>query len=227
VEGSVVLEDRESQEARAKAERDQRGKDMVELLAAIVLSVATIVTAWSAFQATKWGGVMSLEFSTANATRTEATQAATAAGQQVLIDVVMFTDWLNATADDDSVLAGFYEERFRSDFTPAFEAWVATDPLNNPDAPQVPFQMDEYVNELGEEAEALEKEATEAAGRAREANQQGDNYVLTTVLFASVLFFGGVSSKFSSMRAKAVTLGFGFFVLVAGTLLILTFPIEI
>ena len=199
----------------------------IELLAAVVLSIATIVTAWSAFQATKWGGVMSLEFSAANAARTEANQAYTAAGQQVVIDVITFTDWLNATGTDQTELADFYEERFREEFTPAFDAWLAADPLNDPDAPEVPFSMDEYSLELEAKAADLELEAAAASERASQANQRGDNYVLTTVLFASVLFFGGVSSKFRSVRAKVVTLGFGFFLLLAGTAIILTFPIEV
>jgi hypothetical protein len=45
------------------------------------------------------------------------------------------------------------------------------------------------------EAQRLADEADAAAVAGREANQNGDNYVLTAVLFASVLFFSGVASR--------------------------------
>ncbi|MDZ7733282.1 MAG: hypothetical protein U5R31_09335 [Acidimicrobiia bacterium] len=199
----------------------------VELIAAILLSIATVATAWSAFQATKWGGVMAIEFSNANAARTEATAASDAAGQFVGIDVQLFTQWLNAYEDGNQELAQVYERRFREDFKPAFEAWWAMDPFENPESTQVPFQMEEY--HLPEEQQAIEltAEADEASEAARVANQRGDNYVLTTVLFASVLFFAGVSGKFNARRAKIITLVMASGILVIGIGLIATFPVQL
>ena len=43
----------------------------------------------------------------------------------------MFFQWVNATETDEGALADFYEARFRPDFRPAFDAWLATDPLTN------------------------------------------------------------------------------------------------
>lgn len=198
-----------------------------ELIAAVLLSIATVVTAWSAFQATKWSGEMAIEFSDANAARTESAEARAVAGQLTEIDVTVFTQWVAAYADGDQRLADAYADRFRDDFKPAFEAWIAQDPLDNPDAPAVPFELDEYDLPEEHEADRLTDEADAAGVRAREANQRGDNYVLTTVLFASVLFFAGVSNKFDSRRAKTITLAMGSALLALGVVLILTFPIRI
>jgi hypothetical protein len=199
----------------------------IEFVAAIVLSIATVLTAWSAFQATKWGGVMSIRFSESAAARTESVQAANRADADRTIDVTLFSDFLAAYSAGDDELAGFIRERFRDEFAPAFEAWVALEPLENPDAPETPFAMDDYVLAEDQQAVELAALADQRGQEARQANQRGDNYVLTTVLFASVLFFAGISSKASTLRSQGLLFGVSAVLLVAGAVLIATFPVEI
>jgi hypothetical protein len=81
-------------------------------------------------------------FSEAGAARTQSAQAAARANTEQAVDVGLFTDYAAALSAGDERLAGFIEERFRDEFRPAFEAWRALDPLNNPDAPATPFEMD-------------------------------------------------------------------------------------
>jgi hypothetical protein len=86
--------------------------------------------------------------------------------------------------------------------------------------------MEEYVLAAAHQAEELRTEAEAAAGVAAEANQTGDNYVLTTVLFASVLFFAGISSKFSGRWVRIALVTVGFLAFVAGSLILVTFPMH-
>lgn len=216
--------------------------DRVELVATIAIAIATILTAWSAFQAGKWGGTQAINFSEAGAARTESTRADTSAGQLAQIDVAMYLDWIQALATEakegeipsieaglaeaiPGTVSGFLRIRFREEFVPAIDAWIATDPVNNPDAPKAPFEMKEYVIAKSVEADELSALADQKSQDARDANQNGDNYVLTMVLFASVLFFGGVSSKMGSRRNQILMLGFGIVVLVAGVVILSTLPI--
>jgi hypothetical protein len=87
--------------------------DWVEILSAIVLALATIASAWSAYQATRWGGVMSIEFSQANASRTLAMESYTEAGQLSQVDVATFIAWAEAVSNEDQVLQDFLRARFR------------------------------------------------------------------------------------------------------------------
>jgi hypothetical protein len=203
------------------AERERR----YELLATLVLSIATVLTAWSAFQANKWGGEMSLQFSAANAARTFSVQAANEAAAQTSVDVGVFVEYAAAVAAGDDDLASFLEERFRPEFAPAFEAWLATDPLEDPDAPATPFEMEEYALAASDEAERLAAEADAASQAARAANQQGDDYVLLTVLFASVLFFAGVSTKTSRTLARVGLTALATVLLVGAGTVMATYPI--
>ena len=200
---------------------------IIEILAAIALSLATLLAAWSAFQSSKWGGVQSNDYASAGATRTQSTQLSTAAGQLATVDVTLFTQWLNAKASSDTDLASFYEKRFRDEFKTAFDAWLKTEPFINPDAPDTPFEMNEYVVQLAVEAKRLSGEADSLSASARKANSTGDRYVLMTVLFASVLFFAGISSKFKAPWSRTSMIIIAFTVLIASTIAVFTFPIQL
>ena len=217
--------------------------DTVELIATTVLAVAAIATAWSGFQSAKWSGEQTIAFSEASAARTESTRASTTAGQQVQIDVGLFTDWLAAVETerragdlviapgrpydpDPGSLSGFLFDRFRPEFVPAIDAWLDTDPLVVTDAPASPFEMDEYRLAALERADELLTRAEARAADARRANQTSDNYVLTGVLFALVLFFAGVSSKLRRSRNRSIMILLAIVGLVAGIATVLSLPIQ-
>ena len=103
---------------------------------------------------------------------------------------------------DPNALSGFLYERFRPEFKVAVDAWIATHPRFNPDAPTTPFAMPEYQVARVEEGCAARTEAKVQSAAARTANQRSDNYVLMTIMFATVLFFAGISSKMDTFRAR-------------------------
>ncbi|MEA3440869.1 MAG: hypothetical protein U9R58_11350 [Chloroflexota bacterium] len=197
----------------------------VEFIATFVLALATVATAWSGFQSARWGGEQSTKFSQAGALRTESTRASTKAGQLVQIDIGLFTNWINAYAEDNSQLVNFYEKRFREEFMPAFDAWLATDPVNNPDSPPSPFTMPEYQISLAEEADRLTAEAENSFAEGDEANQISDRYVLNTVFLASVLFLAGIQQRFKSFIVKISLVTFGLLILMYGLYNIITLPV--
>jgi hypothetical protein len=104
----------------------EKGRDRVELVATVRLSVATVATAWSAYQANRWNGEQAKATSRANAARIESTRASGVANRQIQIDVALFTQFIDAFAQEQTELADFYRARFREEFTPSFDAWAAT-----------------------------------------------------------------------------------------------------
>lgn len=216
--------------------------DRVELVATIIMALAAIFTAWAAFQSAKWSGEQATSFSRAGAARTESTRFDTRAGQQAGVDVALFTSWLDAlnteirtgeiepleTADayvpTPETLSGFYFERMRSEFKAALDAWLQLNPLVTEGAPATPFAMDEYVLENAVEAARLQDVADQHAEDAAVANQTSDDYVLTVVAFALVLFFGGISSKLGETRNRYLTMGVSVFLFSGATWVLLTLP---
>jgi hypothetical protein len=217
----------------------------LELVAALLLALAAVTTAWAAFQSTKWSGVQADNYSQASAARLESTRASTEAGQLATIDVTTFTAWVGALSAErragvqnglhpdgryvpqSGTESGFLFARFRDEFRPAVEAWLATRPLENPDAPRTPFAVPEYRLEAEERATALEQRAEDFVARARTANQNGDNYVLMTIMFAVVLLLAGISTNLDNPRAQQALIAAAAIVFVIGTLLVATFPKEL
>jgi hypothetical protein len=203
------------------------GRNRVELVATILLAVATIATAWSGYQSTRWNGEQAKAGARANALRIDSAKAAGLANSQTEVDVATFTQWVNAYAQDQTELADFYFRRFREEFRPAVNAWVATTPLKNPDAPLTPFAMPQYKLEARAEADRLEAEAEVYAGQARESIQRASNYVLGVVLFASALFFAGMSTKLTSPKLRVAMLIIGCAVFLGTAIWIATSPVSI
>jgi hypothetical protein len=199
----------------------------VELVATVLLAVATVATAWSGYQSTRWNGEQAKASARANALRIDSAKAAALANSQTEIDVETFTQWVDAYALKRTELADFYFKRFRAEFRPAVTAWAATRPLENPAAPLTPFAMPQYKVAARAEAERLDAEAELVAAQARRNIQRASNYVLGVVLFASALFFAGMSTKLTSPRLRVVLLAIGCAVFVLTAAWIATSPVSV
>jgi hypothetical protein len=201
--------------------------DRFEIFATFLLALATVATAWSSYQATRWNGEQTRASSRANALRIESTKAANLANAQTEVDVITFTQWLDAYAREETELADFYRARFRAEFKPAFEAWLASEPLQNPDVPQTPFLRDEYVVAAQVEADQKAADAEVFSARARTNIQRGSNYVLCVVLFAAALFFAGASARFQSRGPRLAVLAIGSTLFIGALIWVATFPISV
>jgi hypothetical protein len=198
----------------------------VEVLATVLLAVAAVATAWSGYQATRWNGEQAKASSTTNAIRIDAARAQALSQAQTQIDVATFTQWVDAYAHEDTQLAGFYFKRFREEFRPAVEAWLATRPLRNPEAPLTPFAMPQYKLAATAEAGRLDAEAELSAATVRRNIQRASNYILGVVLFSVSLFFAGMSTKLSDTRLRKVTLALGYVVFLGTVIWIATSPVS-
>jgi hypothetical protein len=199
----------------------------LEILSVVLLALAALSTAWASYQSAQWHGEQAQAQTRATASRLESTRASGVANREGQIDVAIFIQWVDARARGETELEAFYEARFREEFVPAFEAWIAAEPFTNPDAPLSPFATPEYQLDATRQAERLEAQATAASEEAREDIQRADNYVLAVVLFASALFFAGMSTKLGTPRARAVILGLGYLVFLGTVVWIATFPVTV
>jgi len=199
----------------------------LELAATVLLALAAVATAWASYQSSRWHGKQAEAQSASIAARVESSKAADVANGQAQIDVAIFTQWVDAYATGETELAEFYAKRFRDEFRPAFEAWVATKPLKNPRAPLSPFAMPQYQLVARKEAERNEAAATAASHEVRIDIQRADNYMLAVVLFASSLFFAGISTKLHSRGSQVAILTLGYVMFFGTAIWIATFPISL
>ncbi|GAB3170478.1 hypothetical protein GCM10027059_37010 [Myceligenerans halotolerans] len=200
------------------------GRWHLETLAVILLSVTAVLTAWSGFEASKWSGEMSIAFSRASSQRIEAAREAAAADAARSVDLQIFGIWLEARAAGEEELETFARERFTDHFALAFDEWIATRPLLNPDAPDSPFALDTYEPPGAADAVAADAHAEDYFAQALTHNRRGDNYTLLTVLFAMVLFFGALATRFSSRRRSWAVLTGATVLFLAGMSFLIAFP---
>jgi hypothetical protein len=201
--------------------------DRVELASTVLLAVAAVATAWSSYQATRWNGEQAKASSRTNGIRIEAARAQGLAEAQTQIDVATFTQWVDAYALGETELADFYFKRFRPEFKPAVNAWLATKPLRNANAPLTPFAMPQYKLKATAEAKRLDAESEASAATVRRDVQRASNYVLAVVLFAVSLFFAGMSTKLGTPQLRVVTLALGCVVFIAAAIWIATSPVSV
>jgi len=196
----------------------------LEQWSAALLAAATLATAYSAYEATRWSGQQSTRFTQAGAARTKAAKENSRGYSLVTIDATLFADIAAAYFEENEELVQFLRTRLRTEFKPAFNEWLDEEPLDNPKAEPTPFTLPSYEPEALVKSDQFDAEADKRFDEGREANQTGDEYVLATIFFAAVLFFSGIASKFNSQRIVALCLGFATFVFFGGLARIVTLP---
>jgi hypothetical protein len=215
-----LTEPREASAAPAGPER------WLELCAVLLLSLTTLATAWSGYQAARWSGEQSQLYARASATRIKSQQQSTLAGQQRIDDLLYFNGWLDAREAGNARLAAIYRGRFRPEFVPAFKAWIAQRPFTNPDAIAGPLYMPQYKPVELARAKALDDAADELYREGTKAKSNDDRYILSTVFFAAVLFFAGISLRLDWRPLRIVVLAVAGLLLIGGAIFVFTLPVA-
>lgn len=196
----------------------------VQVLEAVLLSLVTITAAWSGFAAAKWGTEAAQDRAAASSYAIQANRAEAEAQANRTFDASTFNAWFTAWTLKNTAAMEVAERRFRPEFAVAFDAWMKTDPLTNPQAPKGPTYMAEYRLPEAETARELNDKAHERTVEALTAGATGDNYVRVTVVLAGVLFLVGIGSTFSLPWIRFVLLGVGTILLLIGFVLIAGLP---
>jgi hypothetical protein len=198
-----------------------------EPIALLLLSLATVGTAWCSFQAAAWGGLSQRLTNLSAAASRRAVAAQLQSYQFTLADVLLFSQHINARAASNETLARFYSDRFRGEARRAFEAWMTTRPFENTNAPAHPFVTNLYQPRLLEDSREAEAESGRLWQQGGEAGRTSRSYILVTVLLACALFCGGTAAKFDTVwvRRWVLALGLAAFAFAGGRLLQL--PVQL
>jgi hypothetical protein len=206
--------------------RPSRRERILEFSAVLLLSLATLATAWSGYQAALWAGKQSQRYAQASTLRIHAQQQNTRAGQLRIDDLLIFNGWLNSHDAGNDRLDAIYQRRFRARFRPAFEAWIAEHPFTNPRARPSPLFMPQYKLVQEDRARALDATADRHYEEGTAAKESDDKYILSTVFFAAVLFFSGISLRLDWRPLRIAVLAFGAAMWLGGVAFVVTLPVD-
>jgi len=221
--GKEIAEHRE----RAHGTHAHTGRDrVVTIVEAALLAAVALLAAWSGYASAKWSTEFRLLLGQASTARVEANRASAIDAEARSFDSSTFDAWFTAYVADNHEAMDVAEHRFRPELRAAFDAWMATDPVNNPDAPSSPFEMPEYAPANQALANKLEVESEQLYAVGTDANQRADDYVLNTVFLATVLFFAGIAPRMRRLPAQLVLVGLAVALLGYGLVNVITYPIE-
>jgi hypothetical protein len=195
---------------------EHRHGRIVTIVEAVLLSIVALLAAWSGYSAAKWGTHSSLSLAEASRARAKASVATVQATQIRTLDSVSFNAVETAYVSHETKLFRLAVRRLRPGYLPAFQAWLATHPLKNPNAPADPSDMPQYRIPQAAQAATFNAQATRLFSEGESAAATEDKYVRLTVLLAAVLFLVGIGSRFPIPVAR-----YGL-VVVAGALLVIS-----
>jgi len=194
----------------------------IVIFTTILMGLSALATAWSGYQSASWSRQATLSYTRANIERSESIKDSLTANQFTFLDISLFTKWLDATFQNQTQLATFYVNHMRAEAKPAFDAWLAQDPLNNTNAPSSPFVMNEYVVQKRVEADTQENMASNDINKAQQSSKISSEYVLTTVVLALALFFAGMAVRHENRKIQFALVIIAFITFMYGSILIIS-----
>lgn len=201
--------------------RRDRALTIVE---AVLLSIVALLAAWSGYAAAKWSTESRVQLAEASTARVEANRAEGEAAALRNFDSSTFESWFAAYIARDARALRLAEHRFRPEFRVAFDAWRATHPERNADAPRGPTYMPQYKEPELEQARALDRQADEDFAAGEHSGATADKYVRLTVVLASILFLVGISAHFPLRSVRVGLVGLSAVLLAFAVAQIATLP---
>jgi hypothetical protein len=204
-----------SEHGKRSDDSSDRRLRRVSILEAILLSIVALMAAWSGYAAAKWSTESRVDLAAASTKRSEANRAYLQSQSLRNFDSTTFDAWFSAFTVGNKQAMALAERRFRPEFKVAFDAWRATHPESNPDAPKGPTYMPQYRQPGLAVANSLDAQATQAFTDGSGAGETSDKYVRVTVFLASVLFLIGISTQFTLQNVRYALVGVGTALLIA------------
>jgi len=221
--GPVEVGEKIAEHQKKTASHERRDR-LLSITEAVMLSVVAVLAAWSGFSAAKWSTESSVKLAEASSTRTKANRAELEANQIRTLDSVSFNAAFAALVGHDANAFRIAVKRLRPGYRPAFDAWLATHPLTNLNAPPGPAYMPQYRIPQEQQGRTLESEADKHFKDGEHAGATSDKYIRITVFLATVLFLIGISSHFPRHSGRYGLISLASALLVVSVVQLLNLP---
>jgi hypothetical protein len=196
----------------------------LSIVEAVLLSLVAVLAAYSGYAAAKWSTESSVTLAKASAERTKASRASLEGIVTRTLDSASFNAWFTAFTAGDANAQRLAVRRMRPGYRPAFNAWLATDPAHNPNAPSGPAYMPQYIVPQEAAAKAHDVQADAEFAKGAHAGSTADKYIRDTVFLATVLFLVGIAGHFPVRQARLGLITVGGALLVFAVIQLLGLP---
>jgi hypothetical protein len=186
----------------------ERRQRVLDTTTTVILALAAVATAWATFQANQWSSAESNAVADSAVARSNSIQATSQATRTELLDTTIWLQWLSAFRAGDTAQAKFLRDRFRPGLLRAHNIWVAK-AVVAPDGTVIsaptgtPFTEPQYVVPEATRADDLSADADHELAVSQHASSTSTKYVSVALVFALVLFFAGIATKFRNPKLQA------------------------
>ena len=194
-------------------ERRDSTQGALALAAAILLGIAAVLTAWSAYRESLTSDLVLKNYSEQQAAIALANDAYIRAGQERQQELALFLDaalaGVAASEDGNTVVYDYLTEGIMSpELLSAFAWWRDEPEETSPATPFVP-ENPAFANLPSEvllaEGQALDEQAETLRVAAEAADANSDRFDLANVFFAVVLFIAGLTTI---VQRRSIQIGF-------------------
>ena len=169
-------------------------KDRLEFVIAVMLGLAAIITAWTAFQSTQLGDKVQESFSEGIRTSDQASQEYNTALATDNQSQAIFLEYAKAAVAEDEVTAAYIKDTLMTpELAAAVEWWIEQPEETGPESPFVE-ENPNWDDSSWVTAEELDVKAQEYFDAAKKADTDGDRFDLLQVIVTLSLFLFGVAS---------------------------------
>lgn len=182
----------------------ERRQRYFETVMAVMMSVAAISATWASFESARWGGTASGLVSQSSVLRADSGRWAARGAEQTTVDASVWVEWQKAVILGRDDVAKFTAARFSPELDAAQKTWLGLS--SGEDADELPkgtpMGLDSYVPPGQKRSEDLASESERLLGESSQYSSVSGKYTMLTVMFALVLFFGSVATKFASPKLQ-------------------------
>ena len=187
--------------------------DRNQIIAAIVLGIAAVLTALAAYNAALADGNALQGYTTSTRTLNDANAFYAQGNSTSSADQALFVEFATARFQAEEERAEYLTTLMRPELVAAVEWWESTEEAVSPfDAVEGnPYTVEDFTI-----ASELEEQAAAEFDEGAKADDKGDIFELAAVFFALTLFFGGVATLFAKKSVTVALLGIGGVTLLVG-----------
>ncbi len=197
-------------------------KDRVEQIIAVMLGLAAIITAWTAFQSSQLGDKVQESFSEGIRSSDQASQEYNTAIATDNQDQAIFLEYAKALVAEDEVTATYIQESLMSpELAAAVEWWIEQPDDTGPDSPFVE-ENPNWDDSSWATAADLDVEAQQYFDSARQADADGDEFDLLEVIVTLSLFLFGVASLVRQQKIQVGLAAVGGIILIYSIIMTIT-----
>jgi hypothetical protein len=180
---------------------------LIEIITVLVLGITTLGTAWCSYEAYQWNSEQNQLGQDAASQQIEANRQFGLATQIIAYDTTMLGQYATAYRAGDQQLMQFYRTSLmRPGLLPFLDKWVAQ--VKSGKAPQNLLTDEAYMSATTGPYTAADAKAADLNKQSDEAGRVADRYLVTTILLAVGLFFGGMTSSFKWTPSKLSMIAF-------------------